>query len=592
MSHSNYGSRRADRRHFLKTLASLSLASVAGDQLGPSLLTAAPGAGGDRTRITEVFMDLNRIHKWNGSNGDTWDPFWADDGSLYAFNCDGRGFGTERRNLAFNQLVGDRPGSLVGRMVNSMDEYGKDGEKKADNATWKACGQECIDSVFYAFVSRNVYGRDSGDPLMRQTAAGASLIKSTDRGQTWTRSAEQNYKNPMWPGRSFGAPFFVHYGQNGGNVTQDEADRYVYALSTNGFWNDGDSYVLGRIKREKLANLDASEWTYYAGGRSEALVNWTRDISRSVPVLNIDASEGTYYAGGRSEALVKWTRDISRSVPVLNLPAKCGQTPPCFIPALGVYLMVVWYNTPKMTEWFKPQEMVYKFYQAEHPWGPWRFINSHSDRFIVGGHMYGPSLCARFQQERGSEVTVSLFTAGCPFQDVPSGLYKCWEIPLVLKTTPPPPSTLITSDDPRIVYKGSWHSAALPGISDQSAAGRETTWAGDSVEFTFHGTGIDYIAEKDTSFGNVDIYLDGEFNQNVSLQLSDFPRILQVRVFSIEGLPLARHTIRIVSKSNGPAIIDAFRVYASQDSWKSHLLEYEPERSGMARLLSDSPPVR
>jgi hypothetical protein len=531
MCKSNDGLRRADRRHFLKAVAGLSVATVVGRQFGPSLLTAAPGVGGTLTPITEVFMDLNEIHKWNRSNGDTWDPFWADDGSLYAFNCDGRGFGTNRRNLAFNQLQGNHPHTLVGRMVNSMDEYGTAGQKEADNATWKACGQECIDSVFYAFVSRNVYGRDSGDPLMRQTAAGSSLIKSKDRGRTWTRSAAENYRNPMWPGRSFGAPFFVHYGQNGGEVTQDQADRYVYALSTNGFWNDGDSYVLGRVERAKLANLDASEWTYYAGGGTGERVNWTRAIARSVPVL--------------------------------SLPAKCGQTPPCFIPALGVYLMVVWYNTPKLTAWFKPQEMIYEFYQAEHPWGPWRFIDSHSDRFIVDGHMYGPSLCSRFQEKQGDQVKMSLFTAGCPFQDVPSGLYKCWEIPLVLRTTPPPPSTLINGDDPRIVYKGKWRSTALPGASGQLAAGRETTTAGASAEFAFHGTRIDYMADKDSSFGNVDIYLDGVFRQNVSLQFPDFPRIRQIRVCAIQGLSLARHTIRIVSKSNAPAVIDAFRLYGS-----------------------------
>src|SRR5947209_1988369 len=153
------------------------------------------------------------------------------------------------RNLAFNRLVGDTPESLAGTIVNTMDEYGKNNQKEADNATWKACGQECIDGVFYAFVSRNIYGNESGDHWLRQTAFNSSLIKSTDGGATWTRSARENYKDPMWPGPAFGAPFFIHYGKNGGNVMRDGANRYVYAVSTNGFWNDGDSYVLGRVFR-------------------------------------------------------------------------------------------------------------------------------------------------------------------------------------------------------------------------------------------------------------------------------------------------------------------------------------------------------
>src|SRR5271157_1637145 len=137
-----------------------------------SNITAAP--------VTEVFLDLNHIHKADSSNGDTWDPFWADDGNLYAFNCDGRGFGTVDRNLAFNELPGDAPENLSGRMGNTMDEYGKSDQKGPDNATWKALGQECIDGVFYCFISRQIYGHESGDSYLRQTAANASLIKSTD----------------------------------------------------------------------------------------------------------------------------------------------------------------------------------------------------------------------------------------------------------------------------------------------------------------------------------------------------------------------------------------------------------------------------
>jgi hypothetical protein len=85
--------------------------------------------------VAEVFLDLNRIHTWDMSNGDTWDPFWADDGNLYAFNCDGRGFGTKGMNLAFNRLMGESPSNLVGAQVNQMDDYGKGGQKEADNAT-------------------------------------------------------------------------------------------------------------------------------------------------------------------------------------------------------------------------------------------------------------------------------------------------------------------------------------------------------------------------------------------------------------------------------------------------------------------------
>jgi len=520
--------RQVARRQFIKTVAAFSTTSLIADLCSSRLGGQALNAGRAPTAITDVFMDLNNLHKWDQSNGDTWDPFWADDDNLYAFNCDGRGFGTQPRNLAFNQLQGDSPHALTGRIVNSMDAYGTAGKKEADNATWKACGQECIDSIFYAFVSRNVYGSDSKDPLLRQTAFNASLIKSTDKGLTWTPSAAENYERPMWPGTRFGSPFFVHYGKNGGMVSKDGARQYVYAISGNGFWNDGDDYILGRVERAKIKDLDASDWTYYTGGEGHSPDNWSKDINGAVPIL--------------------------------NLPAKCGQTPPCYIPALGVYLMISWYNTQKMTKWFEPNEMRYDFYQAEHPWGPWRFINSHSDNHITGGHYYGPSLCAKFQELNGTDVRMSLFTSGCPFDDVPFGLYKLWEIPLILRTTPLPESTLISNDDTRITYHGSWRTISGPP-SDYGHKLHYTDSVNDSLVFTFRGTGVEYVAEKRVWYGNADVYIDGKLKSNVNLHSGNFPRLSQVVVFIIEGLPDAAHTIEIVNKRTAGTVLDAFRVY-------------------------------
>lgn len=38
---------------------------------------------------------------------------------------------------------------------------------------------------------------------LRQTAVNCSLIKSTDHGRTWTRSAAKNEARPMWPAGAF-----------------------------------------------------------------------------------------------------------------------------------------------------------------------------------------------------------------------------------------------------------------------------------------------------------------------------------------------------------------------------------------------------
>ena len=512
---------RLDRRTFIKSSAAAFAVAALPDGIG---------AMGSQRPIAGIFLDLNRIHKWDGSNGDTWDPFWADDGALYAFNCDGRGFGATAMNLAFNKLSGKTADGLVGSQVNPMSEFGKSGQKGPDNATWKACGQECIDGVFYAFVSRNIYGSDSHDPLTRQTAMNASLIKSTNHGRTWTRSARENYERPMWPGGLFGAPFFVHYGRNGGKVEQDGAAQYVYACSTNGFWNDGDTLILGRVLRSQLARLNSADWQYLSA---------------------LDGSSTS-----------SWSRSIDRAVPILNRPRRCGQTPITFVRELGLYLLISWYNTATMTRWFEPNRMRYDFYQAPHPWGPWTPAGSVDDSFLgPGWHMYGPSICAAFQQRRGQDIELSLFTSGCPFNDVRTSPYKMWRIPLLLKSNPAPSSRFVSASGSEVRYSGVWFPWTTAVDAKGNELPRATQSRGASAEISFSGTGIDYIGEKTVGLGDVDIFLNGEHQRTISLFVDDFPVLLGVTLYSKQGLSGGKHTLKLVCHSDARINLEGFRIY-------------------------------
>jgi hypothetical protein len=335
----------------------------------------------------------------------------------------------------------------------------------------------------------------------------------------------------MWPGSRFGAPFFVHYGRNGGQVSRDGASEYVYAVSTNGFWNDGDSLILGRVKRSRLPNLNTTDWEYHAGAGGSVAANWSTEIKSAAPVL--------------------------------DRPAKCGQTPVCYVPALGIYLLISWYNTSKMTEWFEPNEMRYDFYQAAHPWGAWSPVSSFSDRFMGPKyHMYGPSLCARFQQQQGADVKVSLFTAGCPFEDVSSTPYKMWHIPVLLRTARLPRSVIVAASDGQISYHGSWFPLTTLQDADVDKLPRATQTQGSTAEFSFVGTGVEYIAQKTTGLGSMDIYLDGVRQESASLDLQDFPVLFGVAVFSKHELPQGKHLIKLVNASEARVNLEAFRVYA------------------------------
>jgi hypothetical protein len=222
--------------------------------------------------------------------------------------------------------------------------------------------------------------------------------------------------------------------------------------------------------------------------------------------------------------------------------------------------MVAWYIPVTLKKGFEPREILYDFYQAEHVGGPWAKIRSLSDKFRVGGHMHGPSLCAKFQEQKGTDVEISLFTSGCPFEDKPNGLYKLWEIPLVLRTAPVTKFVEVNDTDPRIEYRGTWGTTPRNyGVNRYDL--HFTNADGESLEMPFHGTGIEYIAEKNADHGDVEVFLDGASRGTVSLKVTNLPRLSQVVVFGAQGLPKGRHTIRLVNRGTAYATLDALRVY-------------------------------
>ena len=95
----------------------------------------------------------------------------------------------------------------------------------------------------------------------------------------------------MFPGRRFATPYFVEYGQDG-QATVDNADTYVYAVSNNGFWDNGDNLVLGRVRRDKLGNLNGADWEYYIGGNGINSSAWAHDLTEAKLILDTPGKLG------------------------------------------------------------------------------------------------------------------------------------------------------------------------------------------------------------------------------------------------------------------------------------------------------------
>jgi hypothetical protein len=338
----------------------------------------------DDTAIHSI--TVGQVVPVNTSEGDTWDLAWTRDGSLYSASDDTNGFNhAGDGNVMFNRITGEDPQKLSGETVNVMAEYGHGTEHGPDGCTWKSSGCIALDGTLYLLVARHLYGADKGsvDYDKRQLAHGSSFIKSTDNGKTWARSAKENYDHPMFPGSRFAAPYFIQYGQDGHEAVADKSDQYVYALSNNGFWDNGDYVILGRVLRSKMGDLSGADWQFYTQGDGAA-----------------DAA---------------WVSDVRQAKAILCNPDHLGMTRAVYLPVQKCYLMIGWYypagggklensDTGNGAAHVKTN---WDFYVASHPWGPWRVAGSHT--FTPEG-FYSPGVCPKFSSADGS--TVWAFTAG------------------------------------------------------------------------------------------------------------------------------------------------------------------------------------
>jgi hypothetical protein len=157
-------------------------------------------------------------------------------------------------------------------------------------------------------------------------------------------------------------------------VDADNAGRYGYALSNNGFWDCGDDMVLGRVLRSKIASLDGADWEFFTGGD-----------------------------GMRPSV---WSRDVNEAKPVIQQPGRLGMTGAVYLPARRRYFIIGWYYPAgggKMKD--AATHTVWDFYEAPRPWGPWTQLGSYESS--PQGY-YSPEICPKFQ----TESKVFVFTAG------------------------------------------------------------------------------------------------------------------------------------------------------------------------------------
>jgi hypothetical protein len=115
-------------------------------------------------------------------------------------------------------------------------------------------------------------------------------------------------------------------------------------------------------------------------------------------------------------------------------------------------------------------------------------------------------------------------------------------------------------NDSQLTYDANWHASSGRGYGDYNDDVHHSETAGATASYTFTGTGVDYISERNGDMGSVDVYLDNTLQATVNLNASGARQVQQV-VWSKTGLTAGSHTIRIVNKTTSVGMIDALRIH-------------------------------
>ncbi|MFC5647791.1 X2-like carbohydrate binding domain-containing protein [Paenibacillus solisilvae] len=117
---------------------------------------------------------------------------------------------------------------------------------------------------------------------------------------------------------------------------------------------------------------------------------------------------------------------------------------------------------------------------------------------------------------------------------------------------------MLNDDDSGIIYSNGWSRNSGRSFGDYFDDVHYSENNGEYLEYTFKGTGIQYITELDPSQGDVDIYLDGQFQQTVNTFAAQ--RSAQQAIYKVSGLSDGFHTIKAVKKSGTFMLLDALKV--------------------------------
>lgn len=115
---------------------------------------------------------------------------------------------------------------------------------------------------------------------------------------------------------------------------------------------------------------------------------------------------------------------------------------------------------------------------------------------------------------------------------------------------------IINDDESNINYEGDWDEEYVAG--NYRADKHVTKDADATLEYLFYGTGAELISDTGPDMGEIDVYIDGVFDQTIDCY-SETPQ-QQVIVYTNSELDYAGHRIKLVNKSGDEVVVDGIVV--------------------------------
>jgi hypothetical protein len=109
---------------------------------------------------------------------------------------------------------------------------------------------------------------------------------------------------------------------------------------------------------------------------------------------------------------------------------------------------------------------------------------------------------------------------------------------------------------------GNWTYSPSRGVGDWNDDVHVTTENGAFAQFTFNGSGLQILSERDADMGNVAIYINGELKATYDCYFTGGKRTQQV-IYDATNIGSGTHTVKLVKIDGACAILDAFRVLST-----------------------------